>query len=344
MKIIILAGGKGSRLWPLSQKSCPKPFLRFGGRHSLLQKVILRFLGTYNPEDILVVAAAESAFFAKQQCDELTCGEKITVLCESIGRNTAPALALAFCFLRDKVKEDEPVLIVPSDGLISPLDNFLEAIASSEEKAKEGKIILFGVKPTKAETSYGYIKTGKKEGDFFTENTFLEKPVKEIAEKLFSEEGVFWNTGHLLLSAKTFWEQVRLHSPDIMRLEGLGAEECNRKLCEIESVSVDYALLEKSTEVLAKEMIVTWSDLGTWSRVYEAFEKDPNGNVMIGEVIDTNSKQCFVLSNTKKIVTIGLEDLIVVETEEALFLAKKNEAYKIGELLCDEGVTSVCRP
>ncbi len=335
MKIVILAGGQGSRLWPLSQKAHPKPLLRLGGAHSLLQKTLLRFLGTYDADSIVVVTGEESSLLVEEQCYEVDLGKKISILSESTSLSTAPALALALCFLQEEKKLDslEPVLIVPSDGLISPLDNFLEEVSLSQRRAKEGFIVLFGVVPSKAETSYGYIKLGAPEGHFFIKNQFIEKPVKIVAEKLIAEGNVLWNTGHLLLTADTFWSEISLYAPEIGRLKHLGWEEANEQLPNLPSISIDYALLEKSQKVIACKMAVTWSDLGTWDRVYEAFEKDTRGNVQIGNIMDFGSKNCFFLSDKKKVVAIGLEEMVVIETEEALFLAKKEDSYKIGEIL-----------
>ncbi|MES2199439.1 MAG: sugar phosphate nucleotidyltransferase [Chlamydiota bacterium] len=335
MKIVILAGGQGSRLWPLSRKAHPKPLLRLGGGYSLLQKTLLRFLGTYDPSSIVIVTSEESSLLVQEQCYEVDPKKNISILSESVSRSTAPALALALCFLQEEKKMDplEPVLIVPSDGLIFPLDNFLEEISLSQERAREGFIVLFGVVPTKVETSYGYIKLGVAEGHFFTQNQFIEKPTKSFAEKLIEEGNVLWNTGHLLLTAKTFWEEMALYSSEIGRLKYLSREEANEELPLLPNISIDYALLEKSQKVIACNMPVTWSDLGTWDRVYDAFEKDAKGNVLIGDIVDLGSKNCFFLSDKKKIVTIGLEDIVVVATEDTLFLAKKEESYKIGELL-----------
>ncbi len=335
MKIVILAGGQGSRLWPLSQKSHPKPLLRLGGTYSLLQKTLLRFLGTYEANSIVVVTGEESAFFVQEQCCEVDPERKISILSESVSRSTAPALALALRFLQEKKGMDplEPILIVPSDGLIFPLDNFLEAITLSQRRAKEGFIVLFGVVPTKVETSYGYINLGVAEGHFFIRNKFTEKPAKEVAEKLIAEGNVLWNTGHLLLTAKTFWEEMALYCPEIRGLEYLSWERANEELSTLPNISIDYALLEKSQKVIACNMPVTWSDLGTWDRMYEAFEKDGEGNVQIGDIVDLGSKNCFFLSEKRQVVTIGLEDIVVVATEEAIFLAKKEESYKISEVL-----------
>lgn len=335
MKIVILAGGQGSRLWPLSQKEHPKPLLRLGGGYSLLQRTLLRFLGTYESNSIVVVASEESRILVEEQCYELDPERKISILSESVSRSTAPALALALCFLQEEKELDpfEPILIVPSDGFISPLDNFLEAISLSQRQAKEGFIVLFGVVPTKAETSYGYIRLGLAEGGFFRNNQFIEKPEKIVAEKLIQEGNILWNTGHLLLTAKIFWEEMDLYLPEIGGLKSLPCQKVQEELYKLPNISIDYALLEKSQKVITCNMAVNWSDLGTWDRVCEAFEKDEQGNVRIGDTVDLGSRNCFILSDKKQVVTIGLEDMVVVVTEEAVFFAKKEESYKIGELL-----------
>lgn len=335
MKIVILAGGKGSRLWPLSQECCPKPLLRLGGMHSLLQKTLLRFLGTYDPSSIVVVTSKHLALDVREQCVELDPKGEISILLEPTSRSTAPALALAICFLQEEKKIDlsEPILVVPSDGIISSLDNFLDKIFSSQKWVEEGHIVLLGVVPTKPETSYGYIRLGHVERGFFSKNQFIEKPERELAERLFLEGNVLWNTGHLLISAETFWAENAVYCKEIAKLRGVSLQEANVLFSDLPNISIDYALLEKSKKVIACDMQVSWADLGTWERLYEVFEKDENNNVHIGNGKDLGSKNCFFFSDHQPVISIGLEDVVVVSTQKGIVIAKKNLSHKIGALL-----------
>jgi len=305
-----------------------------GSSYSLLQKTLLRFLGSYEASSIVVIAGLDFVREIRDQCNELDPREEIAVIAEKQGRSTAPALALAFCFLQEKEDFDvcEPILVVPCDGMISPLDNFLEEVSLAKRPAEEGFIVLFGVTPRGVETSYGHIDLGPRKGHFFTGSRFIEKPSFEIATALMNEKNVLWNTGHLVLSAKTFWEEIESHFPEIGALKGLSFFEANEILHTMPAISLDYALLEKSKLVLISKIPVSWSDLGTWERIYNAFEKDPEGNVKIGNVNDIGSKNCFFLTDRHIVVTIGLEDLVVVSTSSGILIAKKEDAHKIGSI------------
>ena len=333
MKIVILAGGKGTRLWPLSRNSFPKQLLCLGDQSSFLQKTILRFLGTYGPENIVVVTNADCHSLVRAQCLALDPKEGISILVESYSRGTAPALALALCFFqKQNVNPLEPILLVPSDGLISSPQEFLNSLFLASKPAEEGALVLFGAVPSRAESGYGYIEIGQENKGLYEVARFIEKPSLDVAEILFQDRHVLWNTGHLLLNSKVFWEEMALYSPEIAYLQNLSLTEAKEQVKDLLEISLDYALLEKSQKTYVSKLEGAWSDIGSWDSVYEVFEKDERGNVRIGNVVDIDSKNCLFIGEKRLISSIGLEDLFVIETGDSIFIGKKGESQKVKEL------------
>lgn len=331
MKIIILAGGRGTRLWPLSQDSFPKQLLSFGDTYSLLQKTILRFLPLYGPSSILVITNKECASFVQKQCLEIEETGKISILVEPYSRSTAPALALGIRFLeeQDRLEKGECILSVPSDCLFSSDRSFLETLQSAEVFAKNGNISVFGVVPTRPETGYGYLCLEPSDEKVFSVRQFIEKPSKAFAAQLLSSEFILWSIGHLLFSAQTFWKEISQYFPKIASLQQLSFQSCLKRMEELPSISIDYALLEKSRNLVAFQVFSSWLDVGSWDSVYESLEKDVQGNVKKGLVEEQESKNCLFLSEKKRMVAVGLEDLLVVNTEEGLLLVKRGYSQKV---------------
>ena len=333
MKVVILAGGKGTRLWPLSRNSFPKQLLCLGDQSSFLQKTILRFLGTYGPENIVVVTNADCFSLVRAQCLELDPKGAISILVESYSRGTSPALALALCFLQERKTDPlEPILLVPSDGLISLPQQFLDSLSLVKKSVVESSLVLFGAVPSRAESGYGYIEIGEEDDGLSVVTRFIEKPSLTVAEILFQDRRVLWNTGHLLLCTKVFWEEMSLYRPEIAYLQGMSLEEAKIQVKHLMEISLDYALLENSQRVYVSKMKGAWSDIGSWDSVYEVFEKDARGNVRIGNVVDIDSKNCLFIGEKRLISSIGLEDLFVIETGDSIFIGKKGESQRVKEL------------
>ena len=333
MKIVILAGGKGTRLWPLSRNSFPKQLLCLGDQSSFLQKTLLRFLGTYGPENLIVVTNADCFSLVRAQCLALDPKGSISILVESYSRGTALALAQALCFLKEKnVSPLEPILLVPSDGLIASPQEFLVSLFLATKSAEEGALVLFGAVPSRAEIGYGYIEIGEERNGLFEVVRFIEKPSLDVAEILFQDRCVLWNTGHLLLNSKTFWEEMSLYSPEIACLQNVSLEEMKERSKGFAETSLDYALLEKSQKIHVSKLEGSWSDIGSWDSVYEVFEKDEKGNVRIGNVVDIDSRNCLFIGEKRLISSIGLEDLFVIETGDSIFIGKKGESQKVKDL------------
>jgi mannose-1-phosphate guanylyltransferase/mannose-6-phosphate isomerase len=335
MKIIILAGGSGTRLWPYSRNCFPKQFLHFGDQRSLLQKTIERFNGYCPLSDLLIVTNHAYFHLVKSQVREIAPELEKQILVEPERRNTAPAIALAIAYLQKEkgLSPEESVLVCSSDHLISPPEKFLEAVTNGENFAKKGVHVIFGVRPHKPETGYGYIKTGNSLSDEISEvEQFVEKPNLELAQKYLLDGHYLWNSGIFLFQLKTLLEEMQQYSPLIFE-KMQNYDLCLADFAELPDISIDYALMEKSKKTVVIPLETTWSDVGSWDSVYELLEKDENQNVKIGNILDIDTQNCLIMGGKRLISTIGLNDLLVIETEDALFIGKKGESQRVKNLV-----------
>lgn len=310
MKIIILAGGSGSRLWPQSRSTYPKQFSSFEGEHSLLQKTVLRFLQKYSAQDFVIVTHKDLEELVKIQLNQIDPSLPERVICEPERKNTAPAILFALDWLEKREELDETFLVAPSDHLISPEDLFLEKVELADAEAKKGSHLLFGVFPTQPHTGYGYIQYAP--GDTVCEVIrFIEKPSHDKAKELLIKGNCLWNSGVFVFQTALFFAEMGRYHKDLP------------------SLSIDHALLEDSEKVQVIPLSLLWSDVGSWDSVYDISEKDADENVITGNVELLDTKRCLIQGGEKLTCLVDVEDLLVVDSQDALLIAKKGSSQKI---------------
>ncbi|QDO83501.1 mannose-1-phosphate guanylyltransferase/mannose-6-phosphate isomerase [Shewanella psychropiezotolerans] len=340
---VIMAGGTGSRLWPLSRELYPKQFLTVSGNQSLLQQTIERLSGIEHQEPLLI-CNEEHRFIAAEQLRIAGFGHNGIIL-EPVGRNTAPAIALAAiqALKNSDLGEDPILLVLAADHLIQDIAAFSSSVAKALPFAENDQLVTFGIVPTSAEIGYGYIKAGKSDNDAFNVEKFVEKPNLETAEAYISSGDYYWNSGMFMFKASRYLEELRNHCPEIlnacersMQVTNLDMDFIRVDKTEFEKCpddSIDYAVMEKSKGVVVVPMNAGWSDVGSWSTLWEVSQKDRNNNVCKGDVISINSSQCYLHSEHKLIATVGIDNIVVVETKDAILVAHKDKVQDVKKIV-----------
>ena len=335
MKIVILAGGGGTRLFPLSRECYPKQFLHVIGDKSLLAQTVERFLGLVEAEDIIVVTNEKYIFHVQAELKSIN-AEKAHIIVEPTGRNTAPAIALAQVYCKDKLKctEDEVLFISPSDHLIKPVDDFQRLIKQAEKTAKEENIVTLGIKPTKPETGYGYIEAAKDEEKTAVKViSFKEKPDLKTAEKYIKAGNYFWNSGMFMFSIKTMQNEFKTFAPEIMKIINHGYEYTKNNFSQMPNISIDYAVAEKSQKMMMMPMQeIYWNDIGSFDAIAEVLSDEEN-NAFIGDTLTENCKDTMIIGENRLIAGIDLENLVIVDTPDALLVTKKGQSQKVKDVV-----------
>ena len=344
---LILCGGKGSRLWPLSRQSFSKQFLNIGknNKKTLLQNTLERISKLENLDKAILICNEDNRFIVAEQIRKINIEPKAIIL-EPFARGTAPAITIgALKLLKDK--NDPHLLVLPSDHEISCNEEFLKSIRSGLNYSQEGKLVTFGVIPNNPSTAYGYIesKDSLKEGSYKGSKvcSFVEKPCLEKAKTLLSNNKFTWNSGIFLFKASSFINEINKYEPKVFanckeaifkNIIDLDFQRINKDIFfECKNISVDIAVMERTKNAMVVPMKAGWKDLGSWSEVWESSEKDNNGNAINGNVILKNCSKSFFHSENRLIAGIGLQDLIVVETNDALLVLNKSHSQKVKEVV-----------
>ena len=330
MKVIILAGGGGTRLFPLSRDCYPKQFLHVIGNKSLLAQTVERFLGLVEAKDIVIVTNKKYIFHVQAELKAVN-ATQAHIITEPMGRNTAPAIALAQAYCQDKLAcdDDEVLFVSPSDHLIKPIEAFQQLIKQAEKVAKHN-IVTLGIKPTKPETGYGYIEADKQ----IKENaqkvlSFKEKPDLATAKTYVKSGNYYWNGGMFMFSIATMQSELQKHMPDITNITAHGFDYTEANFVKMPDISIDYAVAEKSHKMMMVPMQnIYWNDIGSFDAIAEVLGDEKN-NVFIGDTLTENCKDTMVIGDTRLIAGIDLDNLVIVDTPDALLVAKKGESQKV---------------
>jgi mannose-1-phosphate guanylyltransferase len=337
---VILSGGSGTRLWPLSRKLYPKQFLNLVNNTSLFQDTIIRL-----PKEIscpLVICNEEHRFIVAEQLREIKSSNKGIIL-EPVGKNTAPAIALAAFSLLDDI--DDPMLLVLSaDHVIKDDKKFRDSIKIGSKIAKNGKIVTFGIKPTKPEINYGYIEVDNETiSNFYNIISFKEKPNRSTADKYLNSGTYFWNSGIFLFKASSYLKELEKYEPEIYKtckksyvnsskdLDFIRLDKNHFSKCP--DVSIDYALMEKTTEGVVVPFEGGWSDIGSWAPLWDSKPKDINNNVSEGDVILSKVSNSYIHSSSRLVAVNDLSDLVIIDTSDALLVSSKKNSHDIKKIV-----------
>lgn len=342
---VILSGGSGTRLWPLSRAALPKQLLPLVSEHSMLQETVQRLAGLPDVGTPMVVCGNDHRFLVAEQMQEIGV-ERPALLLEPMGRNTAPAVAVAALALMEH-EADGVMLVLPADHLITDVEGFHAAIARAVEAAKQGFLVTFGVKPDAPETGYGYIRRGEALAaldDTYKVGAFVEKPDRATAETYLDSGDFYWNSGMFAFKAARYLQELEKHRPDI--LESARAAWLSRKadldFCRLDagafescpSESIDYAVMEKTDAAAVIPVDIGWSDVGSWSSLWQTAQgRDAQGNIVRGDVMLEQVGNSYVRAESRMVAAIGVEDMIIVETADAVMVAPKSQAQQVKRIV-----------
>ena len=338
---IIMAGGSGTRLWPLSRSLYPKQFLSLINENSLLQETLKRLDGL-NCLPPVIVSNNEHRFIVAEQLRQFGVDD-FQIILEPVGRNTAPAVALA-ALKSLELHGDHHMLVLAADHAIQDIEAFHAAVLAAEQESVDNKLVTFGIVPTKPETGYGYIKKGEQvKNSVFKVNSFVEKPDLETAKNYLEQKCYLWNSGMFMFKASVYLDELKKFRPDILAAckESLSSASTDLDFIRLNSdvfaecpdESIDYAVMEKTQDCVVIPLDADWSDIGSWTSLWEISEKDEHENVSHGDVINYNSRNNYIYSEGSLISTVGVNNLIIVQTKDALLVAQQDNVQDIKKIV-----------
>ena len=322
---VLLAGGTGTRLWPVSRALYPKQLVKFIGNDSLVQSTIKRLAPVLEPENVRVVCGEQHFHVIARHVDDIGLSSQGKIIREPCGRNTAPAILLAAFHIR-QVDPDGLLCIFPADHVIGDLESFHERLQTAVGLADNGHLVTFGIRPNYPETGYGYIEGGADvSGGALEVVRFVEKPDRQTAEAYIQAGNFFWNSGMFAFKASVILEEFKAHQPQLLKLMeeifSAGKSIAKKDYERLENISIDYAIMEKTDKCVVLPSDFGWSDIGSWKSLYDFLEKDGDRNVVDGDVIAQNTSNCFILGHDRLIATNRIHDLVVVETPDSVFVS-----------------------
>ncbi|MCW8840439.1 MAG: mannose-1-phosphate guanylyltransferase/mannose-6-phosphate isomerase [Gammaproteobacteria bacterium] len=337
IQAVILAGGSGTRLWPISREQLPKQFLSIDGGQTLLEATIDRLQPLVTPDDVLIVTKKDYA-----QGEAYHALNRYETLLEPEGRNTAPAIALAAAWLRRN--GDDPVMVVlPADHVIKDAPMFQQALKQAVDAAEQDRLVTFGITPSHPDTGFGYIQAGAQQGDnIHAVQRFAEKPDLATAEQFLSEGGYYWNSGMFVWKASTILREISEHLPEVAAIleeitsqwqDGQKTNVIEELFPRMPGISIDYGVLEKTANVSLIPCDIGWSDVGSWDAVYEVSTKDGNNNATQGNVITVGCSNALIHSNKRLVAAIGVDDINIIETPDAILITKRGESQQVREVV-----------
>lgn len=355
---VILAGGSGTRFWPLSRETWPKQMLQIVGEDTLIRQTIKRMNGFVPSENIWIVTTEDKAQDMRFHVESLGSPAKgIQFIREPVGRNTAPAIGLAAIYL-NRLSKESVMIVMPSDHVIPETEKFLEALRLAIQGAKEDYLVTFGIKPVRPETGYGYISVDRSSDlnvrGLLKVGGFVEKPDIQTAKTYLSDGGYFWNSGIFVWKTSKILSEIESHLPSLHKtlkeIEVIlferdkpnkpsipKTEIRNPKLttlyANLEPISIDYGIMERSSSVLMVPSTFQWSDMGSWTALDEILQKNDDGNILRGNTIDIGSQNSIVLSEERLIATIGLRDIVVVDTPDATLVTPKEKVQEVRKIV-----------
>lgn len=340
---VILSGGSGTRLWPLSRAMRPKQLLSMVSNHTMIQDTVTRLIGITDIADPIIVCNEEHRFTIAEQMREKGVNPSAIIL-EPFGKNTAPAVAIS-ALQAQKIDKDPVLLVLPADHVIGNNEAFHSAVEKGYQAAQNDKLVTFGIIPNAPETGYGYIKAGSKleQDEVFSVAKFVEKPDSDTAQSYLDEGNYYWNSGMFMFKASIYLQELKLHNLDMFNnsLKSLETATTDMDFIRLDSDvfakcpsdSIDYAVMEKTHSAAVIPVDMQWNDIGSWSALWEVGESDSKGNVTHGDVVLEDTHNSYIHADSRLVTTVGLTDHVVVETADAVLVASRDKAQNVKDIV-----------
>ena len=341
---VIISGGAGTRLWPISREADPKPFMQLPDGESIIGKTFARAAKLSNVENILAVTNQDYFFRTREEFEQSSNGVVLDFVLEPFGKNTAPAIAAAALRVKELFGDDVVMLVLPADHLIPQQDIFEQAVTNAVELAENDMLVTFGIEPTRPETGFGYIEKGDSiSGAGFEVSRFVEKPDAEKAQEYLDSGKFAWNSGMFCFKANVFLEALKQNSPEMFEQISNCWEQTDTdslplvlhadSLKQVNGDSIDYAVMEKAENVSVVSAAFEWNDIGSWTALAEVFDQDSNGNAFDGDTIIVDSNNCLIDSKQRLTAAIGINDIVVVNDEDATLVVHKDKVQDVKKIV-----------